>query len=53
MAVTYTAGSTATLKFKGTRIAWKTLTYHGGGITDVFLDGKKVASFDGYSSTTL
>ena len=48
---TRTPGAAATLRFEGTRIAWKTLTYDGGGVTDVFLDGKKVASFDGYSST--
>ena len=39
------------LRFKGSTVAWKTLTYDGGGVTDVFLDGKKVTSFDGYSST--
>src|SRR3712207_6235663 len=50
MATTQTAGSTADLKFRATRVAWKTITYDGGGITDVFLDGKKVSSFDGYST---
>lgn len=49
-ASTGTAGSTADLKFRGTRVAWKTITYEGGGITDVFLDDKKVSSFDGYST---
>ena len=49
-ASTRTAGSTADLKFRGTRVAWKTITYEGGGITDVFLDNKKVSSFDGYST---
>ena len=44
-------GASAILKFKGTNVAWKTIKYDGGGITDVFLDGKKVASFDGYSVT--
>jgi hypothetical protein len=46
-----TPGATATLRFKGSMVAWKTLTYDGGGVTDVFLDGKKVTSFDVYSST--
>lgn len=46
-----TPGATAILRFKGTKIAWKTITYDGGGVTDVYLDGRKVASFDGYSST--
>jgi len=50
MATTRTAGSTAALKFKASRVAWKTITYDGGGITDVFLDRKKVSSFDGYST---
>ena len=50
MATTRTAGSTADLKFRGARVAWKTFTYEGGGITDVFLDNKKVSSFDGYST---
>jgi hypothetical protein len=48
---TRTPGANAILKFKGTSVTWKTITYDGGGVTDVFLDGKKVASFDGYSST--
>ncbi|CAA9503882.1 MAG: hypothetical protein AVDCRST_MAG05-2606 [uncultured Rubrobacteraceae bacterium] len=46
-----TPDATALLRFEGTRVAWKTLTYDGGGVTDVFLDGRKVASFDGYSGT--
>jgi hypothetical protein len=46
-----TPGATATLRFKGSTVAWKTLAYDGGGVTDVFLDGKKVAPFDSYSST--
>lgn len=50
MATTRTPGSTAALKFRDTRVAWKTITYEGGGITDVFLDGKNVSSFDGYST---
>ena len=44
-------GAFAVLKFKGASGVWKTITYDGGGITDVFLDEKKVASFDGYSTT--
>lgn len=43
-------GASAVLKFRGTSVAWKTLTFQGGGVTDVFLDGRKVASFNGYSS---
>jgi hypothetical protein len=50
-ASTRTPGSTAILKFRGTSVAWKTVTYDGGGVTDVFLDGRKVVSFDSYSST--
>ena len=46
-----TPGATAILRFKGTSVAWKTLVYDGGGVTDVFLDGRKVASFDSYSET--
>ncbi len=49
-ASTRTAGSTVGLKFKASRLTWKTITYEGGGITDVFLDRKKVSSFDGYST---
>jgi hypothetical protein len=45
-----TPGATAILRFKGSTVARKTLKY-GGGVTDAFLDGRKVASFDGYSST--
>ncbi len=48
---TRTPGATANLRFKGTRVAWKTITYEGVGVTDVYLDGRRVASFDGYSST--
>lgn len=46
-----THGASATLRFKGTSVAWKTIKYDGGGVTDVFLDGKKVASFDAFSLT--
>ena len=44
-----TPDTAAIFKFRGTSITWKTVTFEGGGVTDVFLDGKKVTSFDSYS----
>jgi glucose/arabinose dehydrogenase len=46
------AGDKATLTFTGTNISWKTQKRPDGGITDVYLDGRKVKTFDGYSATT-
>lgn len=46
-----TTGATTSFSFRGTSVTWKTVTYDGGGITDIYLDGKKVSSFDGYSNT--
>jgi hypothetical protein len=43
---TRTPGAAAVLEFKGTSVARKAITYEGG-VTDVYLDGKKVSSFDG------
>jgi hypothetical protein len=42
-------GARATFSFKGTSIAWKTDTGPDLGITNVYLDGVKVKSFDGYA----
>src|SRR5215208_2106221 len=44
-------GSATTFKFTGTNVSWKTQKLSDGGITDVYLDGTKVATFDGYSAT--
>jgi hypothetical protein len=44
-------GTKATFKFSGTSVTWKTQKLPDGGITDVYLDGTKVATFDGYSAT--
>jgi hypothetical protein len=45
-----TAASEATVRFSGTTVTWKTAKRPDAGITDVFLDGTKVATFDGYSA---
>jgi hypothetical protein len=45
------AGSSAALKFDGTSVTWKTQKLPDGGITDVYLDGTKVKTFDAYSAT--
>jgi hypothetical protein len=44
-------GSAATFKFTGTSVTWKTQKLPDGGITDVYLDGTKVKTFDAYSGT--
>jgi hypothetical protein len=44
-------GSATTFKFTGTNVTWKTQKLADGGITDIYLDGTKVATFDGYSAT--
>ncbi|MGH3087077.1 MAG: hypothetical protein ACRDSJ_07135, partial [Rubrobacteraceae bacterium] len=37
---------------KGTPVTWSTVMASNAGVTDVFLDGKKVKTFDGYSPET-
>lgn len=44
-------GSTATFTFTGTSVTWKTLKTPISGKADVFLDGEKVRTFDGYASS--
>jgi photosystem II stability/assembly factor-like uncharacterized protein/LysM repeat protein len=43
------AGNTATFNFRGTRIVWKTARFSNSGKTAVYLDGKKVKTFDAYA----
>ena len=43
-------GRSATFRFRGTSIAWKTNRMSDDGKTTVYLDGKMVKVFDGYSS---
>ena len=47
------AGNAAIFRFSGTSIAWKTQKLSDAGITDVYLDGVKVKTFDGYSASPL
>lgn len=42
-------GAQATFTFRGSNVAWKTTKHPVAGITDVYLDGKKVKTFDGYA----
>ncbi len=44
-------GDSATFRFTGTSVAWKTNKLPDSGITAVYLDGVKVKSFDAYSAT--
>ena len=46
---TYSMGATATFRFRGTNATWKTIRTSTSGKTDVYLDGKKVKTFDGYA----
>ncbi len=48
-----TAGDSVTIPFTGTAIRWIASTAANHGIADVYLDGNKVASVDGYSSGTV
>lgn len=45
-------GDYAEIWFEGTEIAWTTEEGPFQGITDIFLDGEKVASHDGYAATS-
>jgi large repetitive protein len=47
-----TPGEKASLTFTGNNISWKSQKRPDGGITDVYLDGTKVKTFDNYSATT-
>ncbi len=46
-----TKGDSATFRFSGTSVTWKTNKLPDSGKTDVYLDGVKVKTFDGYSAT--
>lgn len=46
-----TPGSTATLTFSGSSVAWISTRYKNRGIAEVWLDGAKVATVDLYSAT--
>ncbi|MDY0911240.1 fibronectin type III domain-containing protein [Rathayibacter festucae] len=48
-----TTAGYAELSFTGTGVSWIARKNSSSGIAEVFLDGKKVASVDLYSSTTL
>ena len=49
---TYAAGGSAELRFSGTAVQWVARRQPNAGISDVFIDGAKVASVDLYSSST-
>ena len=42
-------GLAATFSFTGTGVVWKTVKHPFAGRTDVYLDGTKVKTFDGFS----
>lgn len=42
-------GARATFKFTGSNVAWKTAKHPVAGRSNVYLDGKKVKTFDGYA----
>jgi hypothetical protein len=46
---TYAAGGAAELRFSGTAIGWVARRQANAGITDVFIDGAKVATVDLYN----
>jgi beta-galactosidase GanA len=48
-----TAGDSVTIPFSGTGIRWIASTAGNHGIADVYLDGAKVATVDGYSASTV
>jgi beta-galactosidase GanA len=47
-----TAGDSMSVAFTGTAVQWIAATANNHGIADVYLDGKQVATVDGYSSGT-
>jgi hypothetical protein len=48
-AYTHAVGAVATFRFSGTSVVWKTVKGPDMGLTDVYLDGKKVKTFDGFT----
>ncbi|MDT4933447.1 MAG: hypothetical protein QOK11_1339, partial [Pseudonocardiales bacterium] len=48
-----TAGDSVTVPFTGTGVRWIASTAGNHGIADVYLDGAKVATVDGYSASTV
>ncbi|GAA1950604.1 beta-galactosidase [Kitasatospora viridis] len=50
---TDTAGSDVTVPFTGTAVRWIASTAPNHGLADVYLDGAKVATVDGYSANTV
>ncbi len=51
MRYTVAAGGSAELRFSGTAVRWVARRQANAGISDVYLDGVKVASVDLYSPT--
>jgi beta-galactosidase GanA len=47
-----TTGDSTSITFTGTAVQWIAPTANNHGIADVYLDGKQVATFDGYSPGT-
>jgi beta-galactosidase GanA len=48
-----TAGDSVTIPFTGTGVRWIASTAGNHGLADVYLDGAKVATVDGYSANTV
>jgi beta-galactosidase GanA len=48
-----TAGDSVVIPFTGTGVRWIASTAGNHGIADVYLDGAKVATVDGYSASTV
>jgi len=48
-----TAGDSVTIPFTGTGVRWIASTAGNHGVADVYLDGAKVATVDGYSASTV
>ncbi|MFB7378120.1 beta-galactosidase [Kitasatospora purpeofusca] len=47
------AGADVTVRFRGTAVRWIASTASNHGLADVYLDGSKVATVDGYSAGTV
>ncbi len=50
---TDTAGASVSVPFTGTAIRWISSTSNNHGLADVYIDGAKVATVDGYSAQTV
>ncbi len=50
---TDTAGASVSVPFTGTSVRWIASTAPNHGLADVYLDGAKVATVDGYSANTV